>query len=95
MPAPRQQAKNRRRARQQNASADNSKWRAKKEEAEYSDPWSRQLFIALCRRYGIKPFRYSRMNRQTVMVRAPASFVHVTLWPEFKELSPRSYGTPP
>lgn len=65
---------------------------SKKEEAEefkfsIADPWSRQLFIALCRRYGIKPFRYSRMHRQTVMVRAPASFVHVTLWPEFEELS--------
>lgn len=52
-----------------------------------SDPWSRQLFIALCRRYGIKPFRYPRMHRQTVMVRAPTSFVQLTLWPEFEELS--------
>lgn len=52
-----------------------------------SDPWSRQLFIALCRRYGLKPFRYARMHRQTVMVRAPASFVNATLWPEFEDLS--------
>lgn len=52
-----------------------------------SDPWSRQLFIALCRRYGIKPFRYTRMHRQTIVVRAPASFVQMTLWPEFEELS--------
>lgn len=51
------------------------------------DPWSRQLFTALCRRYGVKPFRYSRMHRQTVMVRAPASFVQMTLYPEFEELS--------
>ena len=27
------------------------------------------------------------MHRQTVMVRAPASFVQMTLWPEFEELS--------
>jgi hypothetical protein len=65
---------------------------SKKERAEefkfsIPDPWSRQLFIALCRRYGIKPFRYTRMHRQTVMVRAPASFVQLTLWPEFEELS--------
>lgn len=65
---------------------------SKKEQAEefkfsIPDPWSRQLFIALCRRYGIKPYRYSRMHRQTVMLRAPASFVQVTLWPEFEELS--------
>lgn len=59
------------------------------EEFKFSitDPWSRQLFIALCRRYGLKPFRYARMHRQTVMVRAPASVVHLTLWPEFEELS--------
>ena len=65
---------------------------SKKERAEefkfsIPDPWSRQLFIALCRRYGIKPFRYTRMHRQTVMVRAPASFVQLTLWPEFEDLS--------
>jgi hypothetical protein len=51
------------------------------------DPWSRQLFIALCRRYGVRPFRRPRMHRQTVMVRAPASFVRNVLWPEFEELS--------
>lgn len=59
------------------------------EEFKFSIPdrWSRQLFIALCRRYGIKPFRYARMHRQTVMLCAPASFVRMTLWPEFQELS--------
>jgi hypothetical protein len=40
----------------------------KKEQAEefkfsISDPWSRQLTIALCRRYGLEPFRYARMHR--------------------------------
>ncbi len=51
------------------------------------DNWSRQLFIALCRRYGISPFRYRRMRRQTVIVKAPRSFVEQVLWPEFGELS--------
>ena len=51
------------------------------------DSWSRQLFIALCRRYGINPFRYRRMHRQTVIVKAPRSFVEQVLWPEFRELS--------
>ncbi|WP_156842032.1 hypothetical protein [Novosphingobium aquimarinum] len=65
---------------------------SRKEQAEefkfsIPDRWSRQLFIALCRRYGIKPFRYARMHRQTVMLSAPASFVQMTLWPEFQELS--------
>ncbi len=51
------------------------------------DPWSRQLFTALCRRYGVKPFRYRRMHKQTIVVTAPRSFVEQVLWPEFQELS--------
>ncbi len=52
-----------------------------------SDTWSRQLFIALCRRYGLRPFRYRRMHRQTIIIRAPNSFVEQILWPEFEELN--------
>lgn len=59
------------------------------EEIKFSiqDSWSRQLFIALCRRYGISPFRYRRMHRQTVIVKAPRSFIEQILLPEFRELS--------
>ena len=61
----------------------------KPEEVRVSIPdrWSRQLFLALSRRYGITPFRYRRMHRQTIVVRAPRSFVDEVLWPEFQELS--------
>jgi hypothetical protein len=52
-----------------------------------SDVWSRQLFVALSRRYGIRPFRYRRMHRQSIIIRAPKSFVEQVLWPEFDELS--------
>ena len=52
-----------------------------------SDTWSRQLFVALCRRYGLRPFRYRRMHRQSIIIRAPKSFVEQVLWPEFEELS--------
>ncbi len=52
-----------------------------------SDIWSRQLFVALCRRYGLRPFRYRRMHRQSVIVSAPKSFVEQVLWPEFEELN--------
>ena len=31
-----------------------------------ADPWSRQLFLALARRYGLRPYRYSRQRRATV-----------------------------
>ena len=42
-------------------------------EIRYSipDPWSRRMFVALCRRYGLKPFRDARMKHQTVVVRGP------------------------
>lgn len=68
---------------------ENASKQERTEEFKFSipDPWSRQLFIALCRRYGVKPFRYTRMHQQSVIIRAPASFVRITLWPEFEELS--------
>lgn len=51
------------------------------------DPWARKLFIALCRRYGLKPYRMARAKRQSVFVKAPRSFVDETLWPQFQELN--------
>ena len=51
------------------------------------DAWHRRLFSALCRRYGLKPFRYKRQRMTTVMVSAPRSFVDRTLWPEYRELA--------
>jgi hypothetical protein len=51
------------------------------------DRWSRQLFVALCRRYGLEPYRYQRMKQQTLVVRAPRSFVEGILWPEFDQLN--------
>jgi hypothetical protein len=51
-----------------------------------SDQWSRHLFVALLRRYGIAPYRYRGQRRTTVMARLSRSFVNDTLWPEFLEL---------
>lgn len=51
------------------------------------DEWSRRLFLALCRRYGLNPYRYHRQRRTTVMVRVPRGFVDQVLWPEFQELN--------
>jgi hypothetical protein len=50
------------------------------------DPWSRHLFVALCRRYGLKPYRYPRQRRTTVMVRAPRRFIEDVLWREFCDI---------
>jgi hypothetical protein len=50
------------------------------------DLWQRRLFSALCRRYGLKPYRYKRQRYTTVVVRAPKTFVDRTLWPEYQQL---------
>ena len=44
------------------------------------------LFVALCRRYGLKPYRLPRQRHTTVMLRAPTPFINEVLWPEFQEL---------
>ena len=52
----------------------------------FPDRWQRRLFVALCRRYGLKPYRYRRQRYTTVMVRVLRSFADKTLWPEYQEL---------
>ena len=49
------------------------------------NPWSRRLFSALLRRYDIRPYRYPRRKRQTIMARIPRAAVD-ELWREFTEL---------
>lgn len=52
-----------------------------------TDMWSRKVFVALLRRYGIKPYRYSRQRYTTVMARVSKRFVDETLWPEFQDIA--------
>jgi len=52
-----------------------------------ADMWSRRLFVALLRRYGIRPYRYYRQRYTTVMAKVPQRFVDETLWPEYTELN--------
>lgn len=51
------------------------------------DVWSRRVFLALLRRYGLRPYRRPGQRRTTVLVRAPRRFVDETLWPEFQQLA--------
>ena len=50
------------------------------------DRWQRRLFTALCRRYGVEPYRYRGQRYSSIMVRVPRSFVDSVLWPEFLEI---------
>jgi hypothetical protein len=58
------------------------------EEYKFSlpDPWKRQLFLALARRHGLKPYRQYRQRSTTVMLRTTNSFLAQILWPEFIQL---------
>jgi hypothetical protein len=53
----------------------------------FPDAWSKSLFIALARRYGLEPYRYRGQRRTTLMARVTRSFVNEVLWPEFRELN--------
>jgi len=51
------------------------------------DGWHLKLFLALCRRYGLQPFRNRGQRRTTVMLRVAPSFADQILWPEFTQLA--------
>ncbi len=53
----------------------------------FSDQWNRRVFVALLRRYDLRPYRYYRQRHTTVMVKVSKRFVDETLWPEFLRLS--------
>ncbi|HZT93471.1 MAG TPA: hypothetical protein VE985_03220 [Gaiellaceae bacterium] len=65
--------------------------RGREEEVELHyrlhDPWKRMLFAALCRRYGLTPYRDVGRHRSTIQVRAPRTFHDHTLWPEYTALA--------
>ena len=50
------------------------------------DAWSVKLFVAVCRRYGLQPYRYVRQCRTTVMVRVPRAFFDAVVWQPFSVL---------
>lgn len=51
------------------------------------DGWNLKLFLALCRRYGLKPYRKHGQRRTTVMLSVVHSFAEDILWPEFTQLA--------
>lgn len=50
------------------------------------DIWSVRLFIAVCRKHDVKPYRYPRQRRTTVMARAPKTMLEDVIWAEFSSL---------
>ena len=57
-------------------------------ELQYSlpDVWSVRIFVALCRKHGIRPYRYPRQRRTTVMVWVQETRFEQTVAAEFRTL---------
>lgn len=52
-----------------------------------SEPILRRLLRARCRRYSLRLDRYPHLLRQSIVVRAPKSFVDGGQMPEFQQLN--------
>jgi hypothetical protein len=52
----------------------------------FSNMWSKRLFCALAKRYGLQPYRYYRQRYTTVMIHVSKKFLDDVLWKEFVEL---------
>lgn len=63
--------------------------RERPEEMKFSlgDGWHVRLFLALCRRYGLSPYRRKGQRRTTVLLHVVPSFVDQILWPEYTQLA--------
>lgn len=59
-----------------------------KEYALYTQgAWHKRLLLALCAKYGVRPYRYHRQKYTTVMVNINEGFLNKVLWKEYLEYS--------
>lgn len=49
--------------------------------------WKKQLFLAICHKYELRPYRYARQKHTTTMVRVTPALMKEVVWPEFKKYS--------
>src|SRR5690625_1675239 len=52
----------------------------------FPDSWTVRLFVAVCRKHGLRPYRYPRQRHTTVMVSAREKAFDQEVWPEFSHL---------
>ena len=50
------------------------------------DVWCVDLFCAVCRKHGVRPYRYRRQRRTTIMVRVREREFYREAWPEYCQL---------
>lgn len=56
---------------------------------EFSDPWSRQLFVAMCRRRGLRPYKTPGQGPDQVTLLLEAGYAERELWPAYQEAARR------
>ncbi len=47
--------------------------------------WKKRLFIAVCKKHHVAPYRYAKQRYTTTVVRVTEPFMKQVLWPEFKK----------
>ena len=50
------------------------------------DTWSVSLFVAVYRKHGVRPYRYRRQRRTSVVVRAREREFNRVIWPDYSSL---------
>lgn len=45
--------------------------------------WRKHLFLAICAKHNVKPYRYKGQKYATTMVRVTKDFMDTILWPEY------------
>ena len=57
------------------------------EEVEYSihtqDMWHKKLFLAICHKHNLKPYRQYKQKYTTTMLRISKLFINEVIWPEY------------
>lgn len=53
----------------------------------FTDPWSRQLFVALCHKHGLRPMKGTGQGPNEFMLLLDAEFVERVFWPEYEALA--------
>lgn len=49
------------------------------------NPWKKLLFVTLCRKYGLSPYRYKRQRSTTTNVEVSKEVMKKKLWPEYQK----------
>lgn len=47
--------------------------------------WEKKIFLAICKKNGLNPYRYSKQKYTTTMVRVSKSIMDEVLWPQYNK----------